>query len=191
MTSPVPPVYLEPVVAGPDPEVPSPEPQTAQHVAATWVEAVMDRQDLRAAWPMTDGTLRLVLAQDWIWAHRHHPWVGHDADWEGLAAELSASAPDHPLWERFAGELLELWHKIWRDFEARSWRAWDEPEVLGLDLEVVTFVERDDAATSPRHSSFVRRFALRHTDDGWKVAGVNGDQMFVPGWPPSLEDQPR
>jgi hypothetical protein len=157
-------------------------------VAATWVEAVMDRSDLRAAWPLTDDTLRLVLAQDWIWAHRHHPWVGHGADWDALARELSAEAPDHPLWDRFAGEVLELWQKIWKGFSAHSWQARDEPEVLALDLEIVTFAE---VSEGPKRDAFARRFAMRHTDDGWKVASVYGEQLFVPGWPPSLEDQPQ
>ena len=166
----------------------TPAPVTPQEVATTWVEAVMDRGDLRAAWPITDATLRLVLAQDWIWAHRHHPWVGHDRDWDSLARALGSAPPEHPLWPRFADEQLELWHKIWKGFDARRWQALDEPEVVALDLEIVTFVEVDSAQGRAR---FARRFALRHTDDGWRMASINGDQMFVPGWPPSLEDQPH
>jgi hypothetical protein len=160
-------------------------------VASTWVEAVMDRSDLRAAWTLTDPTLRLVLAQDWIWAHRHHPWVGHHTDWDRLAQGLTAPRPDHPLFARFAEEQLELWHKIWTGFSARTWKAWEEPEVLGLDLEIVTFGEVRQEADASGRPSFARRFALRHTGDGWMMAGINGEQMFVPGWPPSLESQPR
>jgi len=155
-------------------------------VATTWVEAVMDRGDLREVWPLTDPTLRLVLAQDWIWTHRHHPFVGPDADRDGLARSLAATSPDHPLWARFAAELLELWQKMWRGFSARSWQPRDDPEVIDLDLEMVTFVEVGGAPGSAR-DAFARRFALRHSPDGWRVASINGDQIFVPGWPPALE----
>jgi hypothetical protein len=164
---------------------PATVPPTPQEVAAAWVEAVMDRGELRAAWPLTDDTLRLVLAQDWIWAHRHHPWVGHDADWDALARALSSPRPDHPLWDRFAEEQLELWQKIWKGLSARTWRPEEDPEVLALDLEIVTFVE--PAAEDLGRHAFARRFALRHTEDGWRMASINGEQMFSPGWPPSLE----
>ena len=51
--------------------------------------------------------------------------------------------------------------------------------MLDLDLEVVTFTEPGDGGLE-------RRFALRHTEAGWLVAGVNGDQLFEPGWPPRM-----
>jgi len=130
--------------------------------------------------------------QDWVWSHRHHPDIGHDADWDGIARGLAACPPDHPLWDRFATELVELWQKIWKGFTTHRWIVWEEPEVLGLDLEMVSFIETEDdvAPSNLSRATFARRFALRHTDDGWAVAGINGEQMFVPGWPPSLADQP-
>ncbi len=166
-----------------------PQPRTAQDVATTWVKAVMDDGDLATAWPLTHPTLRLVLVQDWIWAHRHQQWLGHGSDWDDLATRLAAVEPDHPLWPRFRDELLELWQKIWNGFSTLTWQSLDDPEVVGLDLETVTFVETDAAQAAAKRYSFARRFALRHSDDGWRVASINGDQMFIPGWPPSLEDQ--
>ncbi|MFN2608515.1 MAG: hypothetical protein ABR511_11600 [Acidimicrobiales bacterium] len=163
-----------------------PAPPTPQQAAVGWVEAVMDRSDLRAAWPLTDPRLRLVLAQDWIWAHRHHPFVGHGADWDALARALAAARPDHHLWARFSAELLELWQKMWKGFNARTWGPRDGPEVIDLDLEMVTFVEVGGAPGSDR-DAFARRFAMRHGPDGWRVASIHGDQLFAPGWPPSLE----
>ena len=168
-----------------DPAIPLPA--TPQEVATTWVEAVMDHNDLERAWPLTDPTLRLVLVQDWIWAHRHHPWVGHGRDWDVLARSLAAARPDHKLWAKFKVEQLELWHKIWSGFSALTWRAPEKPEVVDLDLETVTFVEQAEVSSGTVRPSFARRFALRHTDDGWQVASINGDQMFIPGWPPSME----
>ncbi len=164
-----------------------PLPLSAQEVAITWVEAVMDNGNLDDAWPLTDPTLRLVLVQDWIWAHRHHAWVGSGPDWDGLARSLSEARPDHNLWPRFSTELLELWQKIWRGFSVLTWQPVDSPEVVALDLETVTFVEVSAVGTGTSRSSFSRRFALRHTADGWRVASINGEQMFVPGWPPSME----
>ena len=86
--------------------------------------------------------------------------------------------------------MISRWHTIWKGFSARTWRLATEPEVIGLDLEMVTFLESEDeyrVRFEPGRSAFARRFAMRHTDQGWMLASVNGDQMFVPGWPPSLE----
>ncbi len=163
---------------------------TAQETAARWVEAVMDDGDLAAAWRLTDPVLRLVLAQDWVWTNRHHPAIGEDRSWEELAQGLAAVPPEHQLWHAFAAELLDRWHRMWTGFSARTWLAWDEPEVIGLDLEMVTFLESDGGNPvrfEPGRSALARRFAMRHGPHGWQLAGVNGEQLFVPGWPPSLE----
>lgn len=149
----------------------------------------MDNGDLPGAWPLTDPTLRLVLAQDWVWTHRHTPMIGHDQDWESIASALAAAPRDHALWETFAKELVHRWQTIWKGFSVRTWGTWDEPEVVGLDMEMVTFMESDGRPVRfvPGRSAFARRFAMRHTGDQWLVAGVNGDQLFRPGWPPVLE----
>ena len=162
-------------------------PGTAQAAATAWVEAVMDRGDLATAWALTDPTLRLVLAQDWVWEHRHDAVVGDHEDWDALADALSDSPSQHWLWDSFASELVTRWHTIWKGFSTKTWGAWDEPEVVGLDLEMVTFVETRGrpVAVAPRRATFSRRFLARHTETGWVVAGINGDQVFRPGWPPS------
>ena len=163
---------------------------TAQEAATRWVKAVMDDGDLVAAWPMTDPVLRLVLAQDWVWSHRHHPMLGHDRSWEEVARGIAAVPPDHELWDSFATELMNRWRKMWTGFNSKAWVAWDQPEVVGLHLEMVTFLESDGRAPvrfEPGRSALARRFAMRHTEEGWRVASVSGDQMFVPGLPPSLE----
>lgn len=166
---------------------PAAGPATAQAVAAAWVEAVMDRGDLAAAWPLTDRTLRLVLAQEWVWDQRHGPLVGDEDDWDALADALAECPSHHWLWEPFATGLVERWHTVWKGFSARTWAVWDQPEVVGMDLEMVTFVETggDRPPVAPRRAAFSRRFLARHTDEGWMVAGVNGEQVFRPGWPPS------
>jgi hypothetical protein len=170
------------------PEEPA-RPETPQEAAQRWVKALMDDADLAAAWPLTDPVLRLVLAQDWVWTHRHHPMIGHERSWDDIARGLAAVPPASGLWDTFATELVRRYQKMWEGFSAHTWATWDQVEVVGLDLEMVTFLESDGEPVrfEPGRSALARRFALRHTDEGWMVASVSGDQMFVPGWPPSLE----
>ncbi len=164
----------------------TPLPGSPQASVMAWLEAVMDRADLAAAWPGTDPTLRLVLAQEWIWRHQHEAIPGGE-DRDALAAALAAAPSDHPLWARFASELTGEWQRIWKGFSSRTWRAWDQAEVVGLDLEIVTLVETGAAEVppDPRRAALVRRFLVRHTAEGWLVAGLNGEQVFRPGWPPT------
>ena len=157
---------------------PDVEAGTPQAAAVAWVGAVLDRGDLTGAWAATDPVLRLVLAQDWVWNHRHDPAIGHDNDWDAIARGLAADPPDHPLWARFEHELLSTWQRTWKGFGGSGWEVVEKPEILDLDLELVTFVDKD--------ASIARRFAMRHTPGGWLVAGFNGDRLFEPGWPPRL-----
>ena len=174
---------------------PETERGTPQAAAVAWVEAVMDRSDLAAAWPLTDPTLRLVLAQDWVWNHRHElaepGRVASDGGWEAIAHGLAGCPCTHPLWDRFAFDVVARRQQIWKGFSALTWEVRGQPEVLGLDMEMVTFVEADEAAnpTGPGRHAFARRFAMVHTDGQWMVASINGDQLFLPGWPPSLGRQ--
>ncbi len=151
-----------------------------RQVAAAWVEAVMDRGDLGAAWPLTHPTLRLVLAQHWIWSQRGHSVVGDDeAEWDELAAALVGGPGRHPLWERFAADRIRRWREFWPGFSVRTWAAREEPEPIGVDLEVVTFVETGGPPLP------ARRFAMRDTPEGWMVASLDGSALFRPGWPPA------
>lgn len=165
------------------------DPDSPQAAAVAWVEAVMDRGDLRAAWAMTDPTLRLVLAQEWVWSNRHTPLLGYRTDWRDVAEGLASSPSEHPLWERFAADRIREWHTVWKGFGARTWMALDRAEVVGVDLEIVSFVEPGAASTHGRggRMAFARRLLLRHTGTGWLVAGLDGARLFRPGWPPSPE----
>ncbi len=169
--------------------VPEPAPGSPQASVLAWVEAAVDRRDLSAAWALTDPTLRLVLAQEWIWRHEGDRILAPGEDRDALADALAASPSEHPLWERFASELTGDWQRVWKGFSARTWRAWEQPEVIGLDVEMVTLVETGGApvAGAPGRASLTRRFLVRHTGEGWLVAGLNGEQVFRPGWPPAPE----
>ncbi|MCA1691460.1 MAG: hypothetical protein ABR540_10000 [Acidimicrobiales bacterium] len=173
---------------------PETEPGTPQAAALEWVEAVMERRDLAAAWPLTDATLRLVLAQDWVWNHRHDLEAGSDHEWDAIGRGLAECPSTHALWERFAQDTVTHWQTIWKGFTPRTWSVSEAPEVLDLDWEMVTFVETGEPgaqadAVPATVTAFTRRFAMLHTDDGWRVASINGHQMFRPGWPPTLGQQ--
>ncbi len=162
------------------------ESESPQAAAVRWVEAVMGRGDLAEAWPGTDPVLRLVLAQEWVWSRRHDPAIGHEADWDEIANGLARGPGGHALWDRFAGDLISMWRQSWSGFDPATWDVRAEPEVLDLDLEMVTFAERGPVSEHPAGAAFARRFAMRHTGKGWLVAGINGDQLFRPGWPPRI-----
>jgi len=152
-----------------------------------WVGAAMDRRDLAGAWPLTDADLRLVLAQHWVLSHHEEPEVvGDPAGWEELAAGLAADPPDSPLWDRFARERLRRWRLHWPGFSARTWDLRDEREVLRPGLEVVTFIEPGrKLARQPGSPVTFRRLAVRRRGSVWLVAGVDGGNLFRPGWPPA------
>jgi hypothetical protein len=161
-------------------------------VAVSWVEAVMDRGDLLSAWKLTDPDLRLVLAQHWIMGQAGGEGatrddIGPPEGWDELAVALAALPPTHRLWRRFALDRVARWREYWTGFSARTWFARTHPEVLRPDLEIVTFVEggRLGGAQAPASPVAARRFALRHTPDGPLVAGVDGGNIFKPGWPPT------
>ena len=157
----------------------APGAHTPEDAATAWVDAVMDRGDLAAAWPLTDPTLRLVLTQYWIWSHGDEALVGAQEGWDALARALAACPPAHPLWERFASDRVRRWKEFWGGFSTRTWSVREEPEPMGVGLEVVTFTETGGPPLP------VRRFAVRDTPEGWLVAGLDGTALFKPGWPPS------
>jgi hypothetical protein len=64
--------------------------------ANEWISLVLSG-NLRAAWPKTDATLRLVLAQAWLWANRERPDV-EPFDLDDGAQSLAGLTFDHDLW---------------------------------------------------------------------------------------------
>ena len=161
---------------------------TATATAVDWVEAVMDRKDLRAAWPLMERDLRLVLAQHWILSHAElgSEFIGPQAGWDMLAQGLAADPSNHPLWDRFAKERLSRWGEYWGKFSARTWKV-RETEMLRPEAVIVTFAEPRLPAleTKPGPPAVFRRLALRRRGDTWLVAGLDGRNVFRPGWPPS------
>lgn len=159
----------------------------ARAVAVAWVRAAMDDRDLAAAWTLTEPDLRLVLAQHWVLSHHEDvELVGLPENFELLAAGLAADPPSASQWGTFATERLRRWRQYWPGFSAVTWDLRDEPESPRPGLEVVTFIEPGrKLQLTPGSPITYRRLAVRAQGDGtWLVAGVDGANLFRPGWPP-------
>ena len=156
----------------------------AVDLARAWVRAVMDDRDLGSAWPLTDPPFRKVLAQHWILSAPPDV-VGPPEQWEALADALAACPSGHPLWDRFAGERLARWREFWPGFSAVTWgvKARSDPRP---DIAVIVFVEPRGKLMSlrPGPPLQLRHLAVRRTPEGWLLAGLDGNNIFRPGWPP-------
>ncbi|MGH9166101.1 MAG: hypothetical protein ACRDZW_11420 [Acidimicrobiales bacterium] len=161
----------------------------ARATAVAWVRAVMDERDLRAAWPLTEPDLRLVLAQHWILSHGGDEVVGSPEGWDTLAAGLAACPPTHLGWEVFAAERLKRWRQYWAGFNSTTWDLRDEPEIPRPGMEIVTFIQPGQKLrTKPGPPIVYRRLAVRRADEPdatWRLAGLEGTSLFRPGWPPT------
>ena len=163
----------------------APEPDDGAVAAArAWVRAVMDERDLAKAWPLTDPALRKVLAQHWI-LQSPPDLVGPPEGWEAMADRLAEDPPNHPLWPRFAAERLARWREFWTGFSAVTWGVKEHVEIRP-DVVVVSFVEPRGKLMQlkPGPPLEFRRLAVRRTGEGWLLAGLDGSNLFQPGWPP-------
>jgi hypothetical protein len=150
--------------------------------AKGWLESILTRVDIRAAWQITDPDYRLALTQAIIYLNDEHPLlVGHDKD--ELAAALAGDRPDHPLWDPFANLLTEEFLNDLGEIRSENWMtAIARPIAPGYEL-VLFPRERSEANDPPEmHAHGV----LVHWRDGrWYVAGLS-ERRAVPGWPPDL-----
>ena len=158
--------------------------EDAVAAAKQWVRTVMDERDLASAWPLTDPPLRKVLAQHWILSSTADV-VGPPEQWESMADRLAEDPPAHPLWPRFAAERMARWREFWPGFSAVTWGVKDVAEARP-DVVVVTFVEPRGKLMQLRPGPPLefRRLAVRRTEGRRLVAGLDGSNIFRPGWPP-------
>ena len=148
-----------------------------------WLEAVADRRDLAAAWPLTDPDFRLALVQSWICAG----CAPTDIDAESVAHLLAApTQPSHPLWNVFAAWRIGRWDSVISDFFADASRRGtvSSPYLCGPDLEAVLISELPGAPWVGDRTVEVQRFSVRHTNGTVLLAGL-GAVLPIPGWPPA------
>lgn len=167
-------------------------PVTAAH---QFLRIVLLHRDFRSAWRRMDATLRLCIAQAWLWANRKSidpvlQDAAHDLD--GSAAALASEEPaETALWEAFATtqqrNLVETLMTSTRDPSRLA--AASRPRPVADDLELVLFVDSqhgDHMIYRPDATRILYRMLMRRTDRGWLVAGLMSDKPPLPGWPPQF-----
>ena len=154
--------------------------------ASSWLREVL-KDNLIAAWTKTDPNLRLVLAQAFLWANRHHPAVlGYDLD--EAAESLAGLTFDHDLWPEFETTQLREFHAAFDDFFSGPYGVASRPRPVGTGMEIVKFVQTpSDQPTVVTEPTAVvgHTFLLRATSGGWLMAGQGVDTPPEPGWPPT------
>jgi hypothetical protein len=148
-----------------------------------WVELI-HAGDLRAAWPKTDPTLRLVLAQAWLWANRGHATV-IPYDREEAAESLAGTRFDHDLWPAFEETQIGEFAEQWPDFPSDEWGAASRPRPVPPDSEVVMFMRTGGEVIQITEPTLMETFPflMRLADGEWLVESFSSERP-KPGWPP-------
>ncbi len=151
--------------------------------AKGWLEDIVLRRDVRAAWRRTDPSYRLALSQAIIFLNDHSPLL-EGQDREALARDLAAEEPIHPLWNSFAELLSEEFMQDLGEVNVENWgRITPRPIAPGYELVLFAHGDREPGSFPAEMSS---HGVLMHLSDGrWLVAGLS-ERPAVPGWPPDL-----
>jgi hypothetical protein len=159
--------------------------------AEDWLELV-NAGDFDAVWRGMDETLRLAVAQDWIYANRKNTRDFPQHDWDRLAAHLSECPPRHtPRLSDFNTIMLSKFQAI--GYDPDTWGAGSRPRPIGLDCELILFTEASSEPIVFNEPTFIETnlmLLMRSTPSGWLVAGFT-DEPPVPGWPPQAGLGPR
>lgn len=151
--------------------------------AKRWLEDIVLRRDVLAAWQGTDPDYRLALTQAIIFLNDQNPLL-EGQDREALARGLAAEKPVHPMWQSFAGLLTEEFLQDLGEINAENWgRVTPRPIAPGYEL---VFFAHDGGEGAPYSPEMTSHGVLMHLrDDRWQVAGLS-ERPAVPGWPPDL-----
>lgn len=153
-----------------------------------WLQTVITQRDLAGAWWRTDDTLRLCIAQGWLWGNRRHP-AFRDLPLEEEAVRLAGLDGASPLWQDFAGEvvddLLLTFSNLGVDFTTWSLEAY--AAFLSVGLERVDLVHCRPGAVCQGDEERVP-FIMRLCDGVWFMAALS-DELPIPGWPPSTSSE--
>jgi hypothetical protein len=120
-------------------------PEGPVQIARLWIEAVVQDQDLRTAWPFTHPRFRRELVGAWVRANRRHAdLLGRNH--EDLERALAAPAPEDLLWPGFAQTTLGEFGVHWSYLDLDSWGWISDPRPHGPDRELVYLVDMDHPA---------------------------------------------
>jgi hypothetical protein len=154
--------------------------------ARRWVNAVMEKGDWAAAWPLTDPVFRLAQVQAWLWPQRGEPDLVSES-LDDVATSMCEEGPAHPFWEDFAEVVLETYRHTWREFDLRRWGITGTPIPAGPDYEVVVFSREEEVIIPTDETLYVARPFLMHFSGGrWLVTHAGSNKAPVPGWPPEF-----
>jgi hypothetical protein len=156
--------------------------------AIAWFEHVFRRNDLLAAWPLTDPQLRRYWVQYVLWILRDQleGW-----DLEEVAGELVVDAPAHPYWPHFA-HLQNTWlhEQLTRLNFEDGYAIAGPPRLIPPAYEVIDFLVDPDEAEIRRQDGLpveTLTVLMHSTPPGWRLLNF-GQALPVPGWPPTIEN---
>jgi hypothetical protein len=152
---------------------------------------LVKRGDMQEVWRRTEPTLRLILAQAWIWANRSHPGLV-EVNREELAASLSDLRQTHHLKEDFFATQLREMQDAFQGYDEERWGAAEKPRRFGMDYELIIFMETagevlifQEGMSPPSLPLLMRRIGPT-----WMVANFVPSYP-VPGWPPTTQALPN
>jgi len=150
--------------------------------AKSWLEEVVVRRDVRAAWHGTDPDYRLALTQAIIFLNEQHPLLmGYERD--ELAHALAQENPTHPLWDSFEDLLAEEFLNDLGEVRVENWTS-VSPRPISPGYELVLF-PREPADELEPPEIYAHGILIHYRGGRWLVAGLS-ERQAVPGWPPDL-----
>lgn len=149
--------------------------------AQLWIETIRDEGELEIAWPDTDPTLRLCIAQSWLYQTDAPTGTRQE-----VADALAQETPRHPLWAQFRSHVIG---EVTMVFPWEKLAALSRPRPLTSDCELVVFTDGGGGVMIIDHPTPIvaSTVVMRHSGGRWLVASL-ADRLPVPGWPPSLPE---
>lgn len=155
--------------------------------ARDFLEAITLEGNYLKAWQLCDDNYRLCRAQAWVYNNREHP-LFEGVDLGSLVDDLAAMQPTSAWWDSFADIELAGFREAWSQHDATTIGAASRPRPIGLDLELVVFIDTGGEVTVFDGDTLVAdalTYTMRREPAGWRVAAV-GDRLPEPGWPPTI-----
>ena len=142
--------------------------------AGAWLELVVVRRDLDAAWPLTDPAFRRRLVEAWATAARRHPLLA-GVDRALLVEDMSAGEPaPGARWSAFAdAQVREVAQRCrWVDLTGWGWATRPQVESPGYELVVLADHGEDCVLEEPPVLPAFGVLMHHHPVRGWLVADL-------------------